>query len=98
MNKLLRKSPIALAIAVAVAGGHSSVQAQQLEEVIVMAQKRAESLMDVPISVSVRLKGNAFSVWRPARLPNISEVISERNGIAAAGRQFPESTLQIHGD
>ena len=41
-----------LAIAVSLAVGASSSMAQQLEEVIVTAQKRAENLQDVPISVS----------------------------------------------
>jgi len=47
---LLRQLPAAVALAVAAAPGvaHSQV----LEEVIVTAQKRAESLMDVPLSVT----------------------------------------------
>lgn len=45
-----RKAPLVAAIALATASSLS--QAQMLEEVIVTAQKRAESLQDVPISVS----------------------------------------------
>ena len=45
-----RKAPLIAAIALASAT--SLVQAQMLEEVIVTAQKRSESLQDVPISVS----------------------------------------------
>lgn len=45
-----RKAPLVAAIALATATSVS--QAQVLEEVIVTAQKRAESLQDVPISVS----------------------------------------------
>ena len=41
-----------LPLAVAVAAMSSQVSAQALEEVIVTAQKRAENLQDVPISVS----------------------------------------------
>lgn len=41
-----------LVAALALAGASSLAQAQLLEEVIVTAQKRAESLQDVPISVS----------------------------------------------
>ncbi len=48
MSSLLRRLPLA----VAVAALSSQVSAQALEEVIVTAQKRAENLQDVPISVS----------------------------------------------
>lgn len=50
MPVLFRKAPLVAAIALATATSVS--QAQMLEEVIVTAQKRAESLQDVPISVS----------------------------------------------
>ena len=43
------KAPLVVAIALATTASVS--QAQMLEEVIVTAQKRAESLQDVPISV-----------------------------------------------
>lgn len=49
-NKLSRLYKTAIALAVS--GSGALVQAQALEEVIVTAQKRAESLQDVPISVS----------------------------------------------
>ena len=45
-----RKAPLVAAIALATAAPIS--HAQMLEEVIVTAQKRTESLQDVPISVS----------------------------------------------
>ena len=47
-SSLFKASGLALAIA-AIAGG---TNAAQLEEVIVTAQKRAESLQDVPISMT----------------------------------------------
>lgn len=50
MLRSVKHLPLALAIAATTCA--VSVQAQQLEEVIVTAQKRAESLQDVPISVS----------------------------------------------
>ena len=50
MKRSLRMAPLAAAVAIACAP--SITTAQQLEEVIVTAQKRAESLQDVPISVS----------------------------------------------
>ena len=52
MHIKTNKTALALAL-MSIAGGHTVTQAQpMLEEVIVTAQKRAESLMDVPISVS----------------------------------------------
>ena len=45
-----RKAPLVAAVTLATAS--TFTQAQQLEEVIVTAQKRAENLQDVPISVS----------------------------------------------
>lgn len=52
MNTQLHKTTLAMAVIALV---HSNAQAQtqvKLEEVVVTAQKRAESLMDVPISIS----------------------------------------------
>ena len=46
----IRRLPAAVALAVATGAG--TVHSQVLEEVIVTAQKRTESLMDVPLSVS----------------------------------------------
>ena len=50
MLRSVKRLPLALAISAATLA--VSAQAQQLEEVIVTAQKRAENLQDVPISVS----------------------------------------------
>jgi len=47
-----RHSKLPLAVSMVIATMAGGVQAQQLEEVIVTAQKRAENLQDVPISVS----------------------------------------------
>ena len=47
-----RKTPLALAIMLATAAANISAQSLTLEEIVVTAQKRAESLQDVPISVS----------------------------------------------
>ena len=50
MSRTSRKLlPLAVAVAAAQA---TTVNAQQLEEVIVTAQKRSESLQDVPIAVT----------------------------------------------
>ncbi|MCS5594526.1 MAG: TonB-dependent receptor, partial [Porticoccaceae bacterium] len=50
MSLIFKKAPLLAAIALATAT--SFTQAQMLEEVIVSAQKRVESLQDVPISVT----------------------------------------------
>ena len=55
-SSLFKASGLALAIA-AIAGG---TNAAQLEEVIVTAQKRAESLQDVPISMTA-ISGDKIS-------------------------------------
>ena len=47
-NSFLKLSSLALAIATVSSGAYSA----QLEEIIVTAQKRAESLQDVPISMT----------------------------------------------
>lgn len=49
-----RSTPLASAVAIALLGSSGLAQAQQLvlEEVIVTAQKRVESLQDVPISIT----------------------------------------------
>ena len=49
MNVLFKSTPIFAALALATAS--QMANAQQLEEVIVTAQKKVESLQDVPISV-----------------------------------------------
>jgi iron complex outermembrane receptor protein len=48
-----RNSSLASAVALALLGGSELAQAQQLvlEEVMVTAQRRVESLQDVPISI-----------------------------------------------
>ena len=50
MPVIFKQAPLVAAIALATAT--SFTQAQMLEEVIVTAQKRTESLQDVPISVT----------------------------------------------
>ncbi|MEP4149444.1 MAG: TonB-dependent receptor [Halioglobus sp.] len=66
MNLKTMKSPLVIAVALATAStlGH----AQQLEEVIVTAQKRAESLQDVPISVTA-MQGEKL---QDAGIPNMA--------------------------
>jgi iron complex outermembrane receptor protein len=54
------QSAMALAISGVLAGGASLASAQALEEVIVTAQKREQSVMDVPISIAT-LSGENFT-------------------------------------
>lgn len=55
MKKLYTVSRVAM-MSIIAAGSYSGVQAQELDEIIVTATKRAESLQDVPVSV-VATKG-----------------------------------------
>jgi len=66
MPALFKKAPLVAAIALATTTSLS--YAQQLEEVIVTAQKRAESLQDVPISVSA-MQGDKI---QEAGIPNMA--------------------------
>ncbi|RLA38330.1 MAG: TonB-dependent receptor, partial [Gammaproteobacteria bacterium] len=52
------KTLIASALVLAAAGTVSAVQAVEIEEVLITAQKRTESLQDVPISVSALSSGD----------------------------------------
>ncbi|MGI9287608.1 MAG: TonB-dependent receptor [Pseudomonadales bacterium] len=69
MPALFKKAPLVLAITLATA---TSIAQEQLllEEVIVTAQKRAESLQDVPISVTA-LQGEQL---QDAGIPNMSAI------------------------
>ena len=59
-SHLLAKSTLALAISTALATAANLASAQALEEVIVTAQKREQSVMDVPISIAT-MSGEAFT-------------------------------------
>ena len=66
MHIISKQAPLLAAIALATATSFS--QAQMLEEVVVTAQKRAESLQDVPISVTA-IQGDKL---QSAGIPNMS--------------------------
>ena len=53
MKKTNRFTYTKLAVAIFAAGASATTSAQMLEEIIVTAQQRAQSLQDVPVSVSV---------------------------------------------
>jgi iron complex outermembrane receptor protein len=59
-SHFLAKSTLALAISTTLATAANLASAQALEEVIVTAQKREQSVMDVPISIAT-MSGEAFT-------------------------------------
>ncbi len=61
-RELFKKALLAQAVVLSAANVH----AQQIEEVVVTAQKRTESLQDVPVSVSA-ISGNELGPAWPAR-------------------------------
>lgn len=83
------KSVLALAISGALAAGASLASAQVLEEVIVTAQKREQSVMDVPISIATMsgerltslFEGGADIRALSTRIPNL--FIESSNGSVA---------------
>ena len=74
------RSILAQAVSVAVLAGlgAESLQAQQLEEVIVTATKRAESVMDVPISITA-MSGEDI---RAVNLTDVKDLIAFTPGIS----------------
>ena len=58
--RLSNKSAIALAVSATIGTGSAQLSAQALEEIIVTAQKREQSALDVPISIAT-VSGEAFT-------------------------------------
>lgn len=58
--RLSNKSAIALAVSATIGTGSAQLSAKALEEVIVTAQKREQSALDVPISIAT-VSGEAFT-------------------------------------
>ena len=80
MNKPIRNLSLAFAVAAALAGA-SAANAQQesgLEEIVVTAQKRSESLQDVPFSVAavtdenIRRSGSSNLVELARNVPGLA--------------------------
>ena len=106
ISSLFKASGLALAIA-AIAGG---TNAAQLEEVIVTAQKRAESLQDVPISMTA-ISGDKISEANiqtmgdlSSYVPNlgisenaVNSIISMR-GIGVGANQSFEQSVGVYVD
>jgi iron complex outermembrane receptor protein len=106
ISSLFRACRLALAIA-AIAG---DTNAAELEEVIVTAQKRAESLQDVPISITA-ISGNKISEVNiqtmgdlNSYVPNlgisenaVNSIISMR-GIGVGANQSFEKSVGVYVD
>lgn len=81
-----QKHCLATLIAATVFAGHAS--AQGLEEVVVTAQKREQSLKDVPISLSV-LSGNALEASGISNVSNlfyIAPSVSFQSSVSSSGQ------------
>lgn len=78
-TKLMRASPLVMAIAIA-----SSASADSLEEIVVTAQKRAETSQEVPISISV-LRAGDIEARGIANMQDLIGEIPGVNGFSAAG-------------
>jgi outer membrane receptor protein involved in Fe transport len=70
MNKYIRKS----ILAVAISGVAMSTNAAMLEEIVVTAQQRAESLQDVPVSVAA-VTGDKIASAGVVDLMGLSELV-----------------------
>lgn len=73
MNHALMKKPLVAALA-AVALGAGSIQAQVLEEVVVTAQKRAQSLQDVPVSINA-LAGDKLTEANLTKMEDVTAYV-----------------------
>ena len=73
-------SPKALAQAVALSAVSMAAAAQDfaIEEIVVTAQKRAESLQDVPVAGSAMDAGD----WETLKLSNSTEIADHADGIS----------------
>lgn len=90
----MSRSLIAQAVSVAVlAGAGAGARAQQLEEVIVTATKRAESVMDVPISITA-MSGNEI---RKINLNDVKDLISFTPGISGNSKDSFLDFVSVRG-
>ena len=85
------KRRLALAVSAALAAG--TAQAQQLEEVIVTATKRAESVMDVPLSVQA-LSGDFL---RKINTDDIKDLANFTPGVSGNSKDSFLDTIAVRG-
>jgi iron complex outermembrane recepter protein len=89
----MHKKKIALAIAaLELTAAAAMTQAQQLEEVVVTARKKAESLMDAPLSVAV-VSGDRMD---ELGMTNMEQVATKVPGLQL-GRAAQSSSIYIRG-
>jgi iron complex outermembrane recepter protein len=90
-----RRAALAQAVSLALVAGLSSqpLQAQRLEEVIVTATKRAESVMDVPIAITA-MSGNAI---REVNLNDIKDLITFTPGVSGNSKDSFLDFVSIRG-
>ncbi len=90
-----RRKAMAQAVSVAVLAGLSSgpLQAQKLEEVIVTATKRAESVMDVPLAITA-MSGNEI---RAVNLNDVKDLITYTPGISGNSKDSFLDFVSVRG-
>jgi iron complex outermembrane receptor protein len=87
------RSPAKTVLAIAIAAQCSPVFSQQLEEVIVTAQKRDQSLMDVPLSIS------AFSGSKLNEIGalDVKDIVTRTPGLAGFSKDSFIDTISVRG-
>lgn len=94
-NIQTRHSTIAQAVSVAVLAGAAAhpLSAQQLEEVVVTATKRSESVLDVPIAMTVMTGAEA----RMLNLNDIKDLVSFTPGFTGNSKDSFLDTVAVRG-
>jgi outer membrane receptor protein involved in Fe transport len=93
---MFQRSKVSQAVLCAISAGAISVSAnaqQSIEEVVVTATKREESLQDVPIAVTA-LTGKALD---ELGISNFSDYVIQLPGVTAGGSGHGQNTIYIRG-
>jgi iron complex outermembrane receptor protein len=88
-----QRRPLARLVSIAALACSSMSQAQMLEEIVVTAQKRAENLQEVPVSVSA-ISGSAVEMFRFRDAADITAQIPNLQATTTAGDGFPIFSLR----
>ena len=88
-----RRIAQAVSVAVLAGGAAAPLGAQQLEEVIVTATKRAESVMDVPLSITA-MSGNQI---REVNLNDVKDLITFTPGISGNSKDSFLDFVSVRG-
>lgn len=93
--QVLRRSRLARAISAAVVAGSASAPAlaAQLEEIVVTATKREESVMDVPLAVQA-LSGDFL---RDANLDDVKDLVSFTPGVTGNSKDSFLDAIRVRG-